>query len=69
MPLVEEEKENPIQLEVKPKVKRVYTEEQKKALCDRLAKAREIKAQKRQASGEEPPASKEKKNFTRKKDR
>ena len=47
-----EDNENPIQLEVteKPKPKRVYTEEQKKALCDRLAIAREMKKKKREES-------------------
>ena len=51
MGIVEDkDNENPIQLEItpKPKPKRVYTEEQKKALCERLALAREMKKKKRE---------------------
>jgi len=62
MPLVEE---NPITLEiekpVKEKVKRVYTEEQKLALCERLAKARAVKAEKKaQLPVETPPVDNKK---------
>ena len=57
MGIVEDNNENPIQLEITPKQKpkRVYTEEQKKALCERLALAREMKKKKREEAKSEAP--------------